>query len=387
MEQFLPTWVCYSVIQKRPSAFTLGNPGTKDANLGSKVSIPSMWSKQGNNEEVRNLCHFLDLFIINCTDNLIESIRKCRLYINQLLLGMAIASDAAVDAFRETPELLETVRGFSSYTREETIRRKWIKYPLEVGRRIISAFQGKGEEPSQSAFLAAASMKAGILGEIQATSNKLLAAVGHNVFVPKTPGQRGLRILSLDGGGTRGIASIAIMKSIVDELGGIEMCDSFDMIVGTSTGAIIAFLVGLRRESNNLAKKRYDELIEKIFVKGFFNSGPMGLLLTTAMYSEVPFEKIMVDILGDNTMIDSRADPRVPLVFCVSSKMSSTTSKLALFRNYNYESGEKEDTFVVSPEVARRKLGFPPNESLSKNESYSPRSTRASRHEGELLFQ
>ena len=322
-----------------------------------------------------------------CSDTLIlsfaiDSKRRCRLYINQLLLGMAVASDDAVHALRETPDLLETVRSFSSYTRKEKIRRRWVKYPLEVTRRMFNALRKNGEEPSQTAFLAAASMKTGIIGEIQATANKLLAALGYNVFVPKTPGQRGLRILSLDGGGTRGIASLSIMKSIVESLGGVEVCDSFDMIAGTSTGAIIAFLVGLRRESNQQAKKRYDDLVAKVFVKGALST-PM-LVFTTASYSEIPFKQIMIDILGESSMLDSRADPRVPLVFCVSAKMSSTTSKLSLFRNYNYAGGEKEDNFIVSPEVARRQLGFPFEHTSgpTPSDGISLKVTGGSRHEG-----
>lgn len=308
------------------------------------------------------------------------------MYINQLLLGMAIASDDAINVFRDTPGLLETVRSFSSYTREQTIRRRWIKYPLEVTKRVFNKILRKErKEPSQTAFVAAAAMKTGTLGEIQATSNKLLAALGYNVFVPKTPGQRGLRILSLDGGGTRGVASISIMKAIVDSLDGMEVCDSFDMIVGTSTGAIIAFLVGLRRESNEQAKQRYDELINKIFVKSRLST-PM-LLLTTATYSETPFKDILQDVLGDYSMLDTRADPRVPLVFAVAAEMSSTNSRAALFRNYNYSEGEKKDKFVVSPEAAKLKLGFPFETRRQRYSTITSSSEGigASRHEGKTI--
>lgn len=202
------------------------------------------------------------------------------------------------------------------------------------------------------------------------------------MFVPKTPGQRGLRILSLDGGGTRGVASISIMKAIVDSLDGMEVCDSFDMIVGTSTGAIIAFLVGLRRESNEQAKQRYDELINKIFVKSRLST-PM-LLLTTATYSETPFKDILQDVLGDYSMLDTRADPRVPLVFAVAAEMSSTNSRAALFRNYNYSEGEKKDKFVVSPEAAKLKLGFPFETRRQRYSTITSSSEGigASRHEG-----
>ncbi len=56
-------------------------------------------------------------------------------------------------------------------------------------------------------------------------------------------------------------------------------------------------------------------------------------------------------------MLSSRADPRVPLVFAISSKMSSTPTQICLFRNYNYGGGEMSDAFVMSPIEAKKELG------------------------------
>lgn len=67
----------------------------------------------------------------------------------------------------------------------------------------------------------------------------------------------------------------------------------------------------------------------------------------------------MREILGETSMLDSRADPKVPLVFAVSSKMSSTPTQLCLFRNYNYNGGEMPDKFVVNPEIAKKNLDLP----------------------------
>lgn len=170
--------------------------------------------------------------------------------------------------------------------------------------------------------------------------------------------------ISNSGGGTRGITAISSMRSIVDALGGIEVCDAFDMIAGTSTGAIISFLVGLRRESSSMARKRYDKLIKRIFVKSALST-PM-LLFTTATYDESPFNNVMSSILRDNSMLASRADPRVPLVFAISSKMSSTPTQLCLFRNYNYNGGEKDDAFVQSPIEAKEELGLPLKDDIYK---------------------
>lgn len=58
-------------------------------------------------------------------------------------------------------------------------------------------------------------------------------------------------------------------------------------------------------------------------------------------------------------MLDSRADPSIPYVCALSSKMSSTPTHVALFRNYNYADGEQKDPFVVDPEKARENLELP----------------------------
>ena len=153
------------------------------------------------------------------------------------------------------------------------------------------------------------------------------------------------------------MTSVVAMKCLVDSLGGLEVADCFDLVVGTSTGAIIAFLVGLNRETSEQAVERYDVLISKIFNKSAFST--LMLLSTTASYDESPFMNVLSDTFGDNTMLDSRANPAVPFVFAVTSKMSSTPTHVALFRNYNYNGGELPDPFMIDPDDARENLGLP----------------------------
>ncbi len=62
----------------------------------------------------------------------------------------------------------------------------------------------------------------------------------HHLF---GPGPK--RILALDGGGVRGMATIAFLEKIEAEIEAIEgrqvlLCDWFNMIESTATGAIIA---------------------------------------------------------------------------------------------------------------------------------------------------
>ena len=218
----------------------------------------------------------------------------------QLLLAMSIASDQAVTSLRSTSGLIEAVVDCSSYASKVRFKRKWIRKPLGFMQRILP---GKGDTVTNKEQW----LEPGLTGQVQQNANKLLAAIGHNFWTPKLPGQRGLRVLSLDGGGTRGIAAVTSLRHIVQAMKGVEVCDAFDMIVGTSTGAIVSFLVGLRRESAADARIRYDTLIKRIFVKSLLQ--PIMLATTTASYDEANLMEVLDDILHDEGMLDSRANP------------------------------------------------------------------------------
>lgn len=55
------------------------------------------------------------------------------------------------------------------------------------------------------------------------------------------------RILTLDGGGAKGFYSLGVLKQLEALLGGGPLSKQFDLIFGTSTGAIIAALLALGR--------------------------------------------------------------------------------------------------------------------------------------------
>ena len=52
------------------------------------------------------------------------------------------------------------------------------------------------------------------------------------------------QILSLDGGGVKGLFSAAVL-AFLEEDHGLHIADHFDLIVGTSTGGIIALALGM----------------------------------------------------------------------------------------------------------------------------------------------
>jgi patatin-like phospholipase/acyl hydrolase len=53
------------------------------------------------------------------------------------------------------------------------------------------------------------------------------------------------RILALDGGGAKGFYTLGVLNQLEALLGKGPLCEHFDLIFGTSTGAIIAALLGL----------------------------------------------------------------------------------------------------------------------------------------------
>jgi predicted acylesterase/phospholipase RssA len=281
---------------------------------------------------------------------------RYKLYVTQLLLAMTVASDDAVAAIRATKGLPDAVLASSSYAPKEQ-RRRWLRYPRELIKWIYWKRRKKNTNNLRRPFLEAANVANDLNGQVQKTANQVLAAIGQNRWIPKSPGQKGLRILCLDGGGSRGMTAATIVNCLVESLGsGAEVADSFDLIAGTSTGGIISFLIGLLRETSVEAMDRYDALVRKIFVKSALST-PM-LIFTTATYDESPYMDILSGILKDESMLDSRADPAVPLVFAVASKMSSTPTHVSLFRNYNYAGGELPDPFTIDPESARQETGL-----------------------------
>jgi uncharacterized protein len=83
------------------------------------------------------------------------------------------------------------------------------------------------------------------------------------------PGQK--RILSLDGGGIRGIVAIAFLRRIEELLAeargtSVRLCDYFDLIGGTSTGGIIATALALGHSAAEV-RQFYLTMAPRVFRK------------------------------------------------------------------------------------------------------------------------
>ena len=113
------------------------------------------------------------------------------------------------------------------------------------------------------------------------------------------------RILALDGGGLRGIFTVGVLQRIEtllrDRHGGdpeFRLCDYFDLIAGTSTGAIIAAALAAGWKADDI-KSQYDTLGKKVFESDILS----GWGVLRAKYDESKLIAELKTIYGDNTLL------------------------------------------------------------------------------------
>ncbi|RWA05858.1 hypothetical protein EKO27_g9246 [Xylaria grammica] len=79
-----------------------------------------------------------------------------------------------------------------------------------------------------------------------------------------------LCLLSMDGGGVRGISSLLILRKLMEAINPKDPprpCDYFDMIGGTSTGGLIALMLGRMCLTVDECIEAYNELSPKVFAQ------------------------------------------------------------------------------------------------------------------------
>ncbi|KAI1030623.1 hypothetical protein LB505_004124 [Fusarium chuoi] len=94
---------------------------------------------------------------------------------------------------------------------------------------------------------------------------------------PIAPESRGLCLLSLDGGGVKGLFSIIVIDRLMQETRRLEgpgaenkkPCDYFDLIGGTSTGGLLAIMLGRLQMDTQLCIQAYKSLSKEVFSRKF----------------------------------------------------------------------------------------------------------------------
>ena len=166
------------------------------------------------------------------------------------------------------------------------------------------------------------------------------AKLAHALGYRRPSKQRGIRILALDGGGSRGVVTVQLLKQLQQvAFPGKEPSDVFDLVVGTSTGAILALLLGTKHCSLATAEKMYELLLDRIFVKEEL-AGEARLLTRRARYDEKHIERVFDELLGDDELLGASGG-NGPDVALLSTLLSVRPAKVALFRSYELPAGSR----------------------------------------------
>ncbi|KAM6977592.1 calcium-independent phospholipase A2-gamma-like [Aplochiton taeniatus] len=176
--------------------------------------------------------------------------------------------------------------------------------------------------------------KAVVWQELQSVIREALAIIG---YVDAVKGH-GIRVLSIDGGGTRGVVPLQTLKLLEAETGK-PIHQLFDYICGVSTGAALAFMIGLARFSLEECEEMYRRFGSDVFRQNPL-VGTVKMGWSHSYYSTETWESILREKMGDKVLIKTAGDELSPKVSAVSAVVNwGTSPKAFIFRNYNHTPG------------------------------------------------
>ncbi len=138
---------------------------------------------------------------------------------------------------------------------------------------------------------------------------------------PKNP--RFIRILSLDGGGIRGLISLEVLKYL-EERSGKPIAELFDVIGGTSTGAIIGTQIVLADDQGHPKHKAgeiielYDDQVARVFRAPLYHQiltlgGLLGpryandekIVLANEIYADANFRDLLLPVMVPSYSVET----------------------------------------------------------------------------------
>jgi uncharacterized protein len=124
---------------------------------------------------------------------------------------------------------------------------------------------------------------------------------------PKTKEEGVFRVLSIDGGGMKGVIPAQYLKRI-EENTGRPIHEHFDLITGTSTGGIIALGLSIGLPTAEITKI-YSEEGKKIFSKSLFSNK-----FSSAKYDNKHLKKLLINQYGEKRMRDAMTMLCIPSI-------------------------------------------------------------------------
>ena len=163
------------------------------------------------------------------------------------------------------------------------------------------------------------------------------------------------RVLSIDGGGIKGVFPASFLATVEDSIGD-NVANYFDLIVGTSTGGIIALGLGLGLSAKEILAF-YEESGPLIFGGNRLLRGLR--CLSTTKYNRGPLNKALKDRFGDKKLGDSTKRLVIPCLNLETGEVHvyKTAHHPRLVRDY------KEEAVEVALATAAAPTYFPPHRS------------------------
>uniref|UniRef100_A0A9J8CL63 Patatin-like phospholipase domain containing 8 n=1 Tax=Cyprinus carpio carpio TaxID=630221 RepID=A0A9J8CL63_CYPCA len=141
---------------------------------------------------------------------------------------------------------------------------------------------------------------------LQAAVRQALGLVGYNDPVKG----RGIRVLSIDGGGTRGLVALQALHRL-ESLTGKPIYQLFDYICGVSTGSILAFMLGVFQIPLDECEELYRKLGSDVFKQNLI-VGTVKMGWSHAYYDSQIWEEILKERMGPGLMIETSKNPKCP---------------------------------------------------------------------------
>lgn len=162
--------------------------------------------------------------------------------------------------------------------------------------------------------------------------------------------RRPVRILAIDGGGTRAVLAAQVLHEI-ERLTGAPLRQSFDLIAGTSSGGVLAVATGLLGMSPLQCEELYVRFARDVLTgsgaktglsapSGIYHAGKV-LLLNRGMYDVRALRKLYKEKCGPGRLFEYAGGNGTPRVFALSTQIRSRdptvrTPRPFLHANYRH---------------------------------------------------
>jgi len=167
---------------------------------------------------------------------------------------------------------------------------------------------------AQSELMAEALAQTSITDTLKSVGNKIKSAfVSQPSKSVAEDNREELNVLTLDGGGTRGIGTLC-MLSVLEMKTGKKTHEMFDRIYGTSTGGLMAIMLAKGMSATEVLEIYFNNM-EKIFSRSWYDTftNPMGLMRAT--YNPEGLENLIKEVCGDKHL----KDVKVPVSVTVTN--------------------------------------------------------------------